>query len=154
MTQFTISKLGAATNLPAKTIRYYEEIGLIKPAQRADNGYRLYEVAAIEELRLIKRARDLGLPISKIKKLMTGCTNHQCQHSQQEILTEINDFLGIVDARITQFTTLRDRLQQLQNSLTDGQACRTGKYCCNILYQLAQGQKGDEHEPNSMLRQL
>lgn len=52
-----ISKVAKATGLSAKTIRYYESIGLISAPVRSDNGYRSYTDGALRELRFVKRAR-------------------------------------------------------------------------------------------------
>ena len=53
------------SELPAKTIRYYEEIGLVAP-DRAQNGYRDYGDADIHKLRFIQRSRSLGFSIEEI----------------------------------------------------------------------------------------
>ena len=54
-----ISRAAEFSGLPAKTIRYYEDIGLVTPA-RAANGYRDYSRENLETLRFVARARDLG----------------------------------------------------------------------------------------------
>ncbi len=65
--------IGDAANLSgvsAKMIRYYEEVGLITPPARNQNGYRSYEKSNIHELRFIRRARDLGFTVEQISGLM------------------------------------------------------------------------------------
>ncbi len=57
------------SELPAKTIRYYEEIGLVSP-DRAHNGYRDYGEGDIHKLRFIQRARSLGFSIDECRQLM------------------------------------------------------------------------------------
>ncbi len=57
------------SELPAKTIRYYEEIGLVSP-DRAHNGYRDYGDGDIHKLRFIQRARSLGFSIDECRQLM------------------------------------------------------------------------------------
>ena len=51
-----ISKAAELSGLPAKTIRYYEDIGLMQPAQRSGNGYRDYDVQDVHVLRFLQRA--------------------------------------------------------------------------------------------------
>lgn len=66
--------IGAAaeiTGVPAKTIRYYEEIGLILPARRSENGYRNYADGDIQILRFIQRARRLGFSVRDVESLLT-----------------------------------------------------------------------------------
>ena len=55
-----VQSAAAASGLPAKTIRYYDEIGLVTPDRRA-NGYRDYNDRAVQKLAFLKRARQLGV---------------------------------------------------------------------------------------------
>ena len=63
---FQISELSKQAGVPAKTIRYYEEIELIPPARRAENGYRIYNETDVERLRFIRRARALDFALDDI----------------------------------------------------------------------------------------
>lgn len=65
-----IGRCARTTGLPAKTIRYYESIGLLPPPKRAENGYRLYGGTEVETLRFVRRARDLGFSLEEIAKLL------------------------------------------------------------------------------------
>ncbi len=65
--------IGEAANLSgvsAKMIRYYEEVALIRPPARNQNGYRSYAESNIHELKFIRRARDLGFTVEQISGLM------------------------------------------------------------------------------------
>ncbi len=64
-----IGDAGQAAGLPAKTIRYYEDIGLITPARDA-NGYRDFSDADVHRLRFLARARALGFAIEDCRKLL------------------------------------------------------------------------------------
>ncbi|WP_348731441.1 MerR family transcriptional regulator [Rheinheimera texasensis] len=65
-----ISELAQTAHIPAKTIRYYESVGLIKPPQRETNGYRYYQLRDVETLIFIRRCRELNIPIEDIKQLV------------------------------------------------------------------------------------
>ena len=65
-----ISKVAKATGLTAKTIRYYESIGLISSPVRSDNGYRSYTDASLRELRFVKRARETGFNLEECQELL------------------------------------------------------------------------------------
>lgn len=69
-TPLDIGACAQATGVPAKTIRYYESIGILPPAPRADNGYRRYGEKEIETLRFVRRARDLGFSLDEVAKLL------------------------------------------------------------------------------------
>lgn len=64
-----IGQAAQRSGLPTKTIRYYEEIGLLKPARRA-NGFRDYAVRDVHELRFIARARGLGFSVEECRHLL------------------------------------------------------------------------------------
>ena len=57
----TISQLAKATGVPAKTIRYYEQIGVLPIPNRTAAGYRQYDQSGVHRLRFIRRARSLGV---------------------------------------------------------------------------------------------
>lgn len=140
---FTIGQLGKKADLPPKTIRYYEEIHLISNAKRGENGYRVYGEDAIEELQMIKHARDLGLSIVEIKKLIRGCSGKSCTHTKTYVSSEISQYLRQVQARIQELQTLHHGLTKLHHNLIHtNDFCKEGKYCCNILHQLLELKKG------------
>lgn len=138
----TVGELANETGLTTKTIRFYEEIGLIKQAPRADNGYRSYPTSMIEELRVIKTVRDLGLPIPEIKKLMTGCEGGDCQHNHEYMAQEIKKYVEVLRTKITQLKTLKQKLESLKISICDCSDSCECRYCCNVLGQIAQNNEG------------
>ena len=66
-----IGEAAAQSGMPAKTIRYYEEIGLIAPASRTEGGYRDYGHNDIQTLLFLRRARDLGFTIKDCSDLLS-----------------------------------------------------------------------------------
>ena len=65
-----INTFAQKTNLTAKTIRYYEEIGLLPPPKRLENGYRTYDETDTERARLVAGARHLDLSLDDIREIL------------------------------------------------------------------------------------
>lgn len=127
MNKYTIGEAAKISGVSAKTLRFYEEKGIIKGAEREENGYRLFNDENIEEIRLIKNARDLGLPLAEIKKLTVGCKDGNCAHTKDYNKKVIDNYIDLLTERIAQMKNLRNRMIRLQ---------KNGPYCCEILHQL------------------
>lgn len=65
-----IGEISKKTNIPVKTIRYYEEFGLLHKPKRSMSQYRVYNQNDIEKLMFIKKSKDLGLTLAEIKKII------------------------------------------------------------------------------------
>jgi Cu(I)-responsive transcriptional regulator len=65
-----IGEASKATGISVKMLRYYEEIGLVRPALRAYSGYRVYSDKNVAMLRFVRRARDLGFQVKQIATLL------------------------------------------------------------------------------------
>ena len=105
-----IGRAAELTNLPAKTIRFYEEIELIKP-QRASNGYRDYSDDDIHRLKFLQRARSLGFSIDECRALFSLYEDEDRASADVKAiaLTKIE----AVDAKIRELQSLRDTLSHL-----------------------------------------
>ena len=106
-----IRELAQQTGVPAKTIRYYESIGLLSRPERAENNYRQYAPADIERLRLIASARSLGVALDDISEILAARDKGiaPCQRVLDTIAQRLNE----IDRRIADLLTLRDSLKQL-----------------------------------------
>ncbi len=144
--KFTISQLAKQVGLSPKTIRFYEEEGIVTSAERAENGYRVFNQSAVEDLKILSQARDLGLPLREMKKLMKGCDEtNSCEHTQSYVQAEITTYVDLLTKKIQQLTNLRDRLQDLNKNISYDQVnCEKDTFCCNVLHQLTEYEKGGE----------
>lgn len=66
-----IQQASRQSGMPAKTIRFYEDIGLVRPAARSANGYRQFSDTDVRTLKFIHRARKLGFSVEDIQKLLS-----------------------------------------------------------------------------------
>ncbi len=67
-----IGELSKRTNVPIKTIRYYENFGLLGKPKRSESDYRVYNQRDVDKLLFIKKAKDLGLKLLEIKQIIRG----------------------------------------------------------------------------------
>ncbi len=106
-----ISEAARLSGLSSKTIRYYEDIGLLAPAERAENGYRQYQARAVEELRFIAHAREVGFNLDECRQLLDLQRNQerQSQHARALVLEKCRD----IEERITQLRDMQAHLQDL-----------------------------------------
>ncbi|HBV96015.1 MAG: MerR family transcriptional regulator [Peptococcaceae bacterium BICA1-7] len=70
--EYTVQKLGRLAGISARTLRYYDEIDLLKPARVSSSGYRIYGQAEVDRLQQILFYRELGIGLESIKKIVTG----------------------------------------------------------------------------------
>lgn len=107
----SIGEAARQTGVPAKTIRYYEQIGLLPTARRAENGYRHYGPNEISILRFVQRARSLGFPIKDVAELLTlwGDRNRASADVKRLARTRIAE----IEQRIAELEEIRDTLRDL-----------------------------------------
>ena len=70
--EYTVQKLGQLAGISARTLRYYDEIGLLKPTRINSSGYRIYGVTEVNRLQQILFYRELGVNLESIKEIMTS----------------------------------------------------------------------------------
>jgi MerR family copper efflux transcriptional regulator len=106
----TISEVSRRTGLPAKTIRYYEEIGLAFATERGANGYRYYDEDAAHELSFIKRSRDLGFSIEDTESLLA---------LWRDTGRASADVRALAEQRIADITQKIDELDSMRRALSE-----------------------------------
>ena len=105
-----ISMAARQSGLTAKTIRYYEDIGLVVPA-RLENGYRDYGESDVHRLRFIHRARDLGFDIDSCRKLLDLYADRSRASSNVKTLAE--EHLAEIDRKIAELQAMARTLREL-----------------------------------------
>lgn len=98
------------SGLPTKTIRYYEDIGLLKPG-RAENGYRDYSIPDIHRLRFLQRARSLGFSVEECRQLLSLYGDEHRASADVKAIAETK--LVEIDRKIKELMELRATLTHL-----------------------------------------
>jgi len=106
-----IGQLAQVTGVSAKTIRFYEETGVLPPARRAANGYRQYDESDAHRLRFIRNARVLDFSLEELKKVLGLRERGEapCVH----VMGLLEQKMGEIDAQIRHLQELRGDLRQL-----------------------------------------
>jgi DNA-binding transcriptional MerR regulator len=107
----TVSALADQAGLSPDTVRYYERVGLLPEPARSAAGYRLYDPAAVDRLRLIKGAQRAGLRLRDIGELLQVADQGQCPCGHTETL--LRERLDEVRAELDRLRALEDDLVRL-----------------------------------------
>lgn len=110
---WTIGKLSRQAEVPARTIRFYEQAGLMPEPARSNAGYRIYSAAELRRLRLIKQARALGLSIPQTKELVHRAFDMECAEYQGEVVSIIQQRLSEVERRLHELRGFQQDLRAL-----------------------------------------
>jgi MerR family copper efflux transcriptional regulator len=113
----TIGQAAKRTGVAAKTIRYYEAIGVLPVPDRATSGYRQYDESAVERLRFISRARSLGLPLQRLRILTSALNGGRRAPLRPRLLALVREQLSAVQERIAELEALRQQLEQVSQRM-------------------------------------
>jgi DNA-binding transcriptional MerR regulator len=115
-----IGELARATGFSDKTLRFYDEIGLVRPSARTGAGYRLYDEAAAERLRFVRKAQGLGLRLDDIRAILeiADAGRVPCEH----VLALVERQLNHIEGQLRGLRSLRKDLMDLRGKLKDALA--------------------------------
>lgn len=136
-----IKELSQRTNLSAKTIRYYEEIGLLPPPKRLPNGYRDYEETAVSRIKLVAGARTLGFSLDNIREILA--LRDRREAPCRVVLNLLQAKAAEIQQRIRELERLQTELEELHAlGLTFPTDDVDGKNCvCHLVSERAQPSK-------------
>jgi DNA-binding transcriptional MerR regulator len=128
---FKIGEVARLSHLPVKTIRYYEEIGLLAPTvDRSHSGYRLFNERVLQRLEFIKRSQTLGLSLQEIQSLLQLHDRGElpCPEAKQHLQQK----LQAISAQIDALKALQTELQAILNRWQEQPVRRETTICPNI----------------------
>lgn len=119
----TIGRLGQAAGVKVPTIRYYEQIGLLPPADRSAGNQRIYDRATLDRLSFIRHARALGFSLEAIRDLLSLSDKPDQSCAAADAIAKAQ--LQAVQARIARLRALQTELHRM----IDQCACGTIRDC-------------------------
>jgi MerR family copper efflux transcriptional regulator len=99
------------SGVPAKTIRYYESVGLIDAADRTAAGYRVYSPRDVETLRFVQRGRSLGFSVEEVGNLLALWYDRSRNSAEVKALAQHR--VADIDRKIAELTEMRETLTDL-----------------------------------------
>ena len=118
-------KIGEAARLvgvPAKTLRYYEGIGLLSPAKRTKSGYRLYGWRELEQIEFIRRAKLMGLSLEEIRGLVEAADNGIPNGVFQRLDDLLERSLEETERKIEELRAFRESLLEYRDRAAEAEA--------------------------------
>ena len=134
-----IGDVATRSGLPAKTIRYYEDIGLVQPLRSA-NGYRSFRESDVHKLAFLGRARALGFSIEACRSLLALYEDKE--RASGEVKQIATEHLARIDDKIAELTEMRATLSHLVASCAGDH-----RPDCPILADLAKAEARAEQRP-------
>ncbi len=113
-----IGEVAVRSGIPVKTIRYYEDLGLLAPTvERSDTGYRMFQMQALKRLEFIKRAQSLGLRLQEIQALLA--IHDQGELPCPEVKQQLQAKIQTITTQIEALENLQAQLQRLLSTWKD-----------------------------------
>jgi DNA-binding transcriptional MerR regulator len=112
-----IGQVAAFSGMPVKTIRFYCDQGLIKPAMRSAGGYRLFDDSIYAELSLIRTLRAMDVPLPELQRIMEVRRSGICNCTS--LKGSIQSKLSAIDQRLQEMAAMRQELAELLEQWQD-----------------------------------
>jgi len=125
----TSGDLARACKTTVRTVRFYEEAGLVEPSQRSEGGHRLYEAVQVLRLQLVLDLRESGLALQDIKDLFSLKKEaHNSTEASERMVHLLQVRLDEMQAKISVLRRLREELSTMVAMLGDCGACTAAQF--------------------------
>jgi DNA-binding transcriptional MerR regulator len=125
-----IGALASRSGVPVKTLRYYEELGLLPAIGRSEGGYRLFDEDSLTRLEFIRRLKALGLTLEEIQSCLA--VHDAGELPCNDIQVMLNHQIERIDARMKELRQLRGELQGLLADWQNDPTKQGGVICPNL----------------------
>lgn len=113
-----VAELAARAGVAASTVRFYERAGLLSPARRAKNGYRVFDESALGELAFIQRAKGIGMSLEDIAELVAVWPSGRCQSLQARMRVHLAGQISAIREQRAELDTFERQLQTVLSRLS------------------------------------
>lgn len=115
--EYTVQKLGELAGISTRTLRYYDEIGILKPARINSSGYRIYGQAEVDRLQQILFYRELGVSLDSIKNIITAPSfdGANALKEHREKLLEKREQLDLLIANVDKTIAVTEGRMKMSN---------------------------------------
>jgi MerR family copper efflux transcriptional regulator len=128
-----VSELAERAGVPASTVQFYERSGLLSPARRGRNGYRVFDESALDELVFVQRAKGIGMSLEDIADLVAAWPTGKCQSLQARLRAYLARRIGEVHQQQAELGAFEHQLQTVLGRLAahdpGPEQCGRGCYC-------------------------
>ena len=132
---FTIGNVARRAGVRNSAVRYYEARGLLKPAARLPNGYRIYDEDAVSLLNFVRRAQTLGITLKEVRRLLE--LSRRGQRPCAEVKELARQHLSDLEVKIRELKLLRQQLQMLLHRTSQRSL---GNAICPLIEQVKAGE--------------
>lgn len=123
-----INDISKKLGINSKTIRFYEDIGLIPKPKRNESNYRVYSNEDIETLSFVKKSRELGFSIEEIKNIIKIRENGDLP--KDVVIQTLEEQKSTLEKRIKEMIVFNDKLSKvIDNFKNNEHVCKKGKIC-------------------------
>jgi DNA-binding transcriptional MerR regulator len=113
-----IGKLATQAGTTTRTVRYYEEMGLIKPCHRTTGGFRCYSDEQLTQLKMVLSLKELGFDLDKIKSILRMRGNETTAGGlAAHVLEDLQGKMGELNDQIMELQGVRDKVEQTITTL-------------------------------------
>ncbi|MCP9489406.1 MAG: MerR family transcriptional regulator [Solirubrobacteraceae bacterium MAG38_C4-C5] len=128
--EHTVKQVAQRVELPSRTVRYYDRIGLVSPQKRSEAGYRLYGPEDEGRLHFVRQAKRIGFSLDEIRELIAAAQSGCCDELVPELERLLADKVAQVDERIADLHAFRGRLTAYQAGRGSSCGCSDhGAFC-------------------------